>query len=122
MTAGSTLVAGGDRVVPLGLGSVSVPAGGTATLDTIVQRPIQPQRLVIQDPSGEVLVSQILVGVKNQIAGVGEIPASTFASTAQDTDILFDPATPGTQVSIVLTNPGQAAATVSAAMLGTAAD
>lgn len=113
------IVPASQRRVPLGLGSANVAAGATAILSAVVQRPLQPGRLVLSsDTLAAFLVNDIKVGSMSQLAGTSGLAAETFSDVAQDVGVMFTPAGSGITVSVSVTNTGAQAAVISGTLLG----
>lgn len=127
MTMGTNLVSSSQRQRPLPLGSVVVPAAGSATLTARVQKPIQGMRLILDFSSaagavvsGELSVQSIKVGVEEQLASNAGAPITAFQGGTFDQVLEMDPAIVGMDVSILLANANAAtAATVRGVIFGT---
>lgn len=112
-----------DRQVPLGLGIANVAASGTAILSAVVQRPMQPRRLVLSSSGlASFIVNDIKIGSMSQLAGVDQLPAELFSDVAVGTGVLFTPAGSGITVSVVVTNTSNGALAISGAMLGASSE
>jgi hypothetical protein len=119
VTLPNTLIPGAGRRILFGLGSVSVPAAGSAILEAVVQRPFQARRALLSGSGlANVVVNDIKIGSLSQLAGTEAIPAETFADVAQDVGIQFDPAGPGVTISVFLSNTGNAPEAVSGGLIG----
>jgi len=97
--------------IPLGLGTfVFANAGVTVfTFTTNPQKPVRPRRLWIDvaKTAGAagilVSVTDIKIGTKSMLAGIGAIPASQFSAGAFARQYnLFDSAVPGINVAVSL--------------------
>lgn len=127
-TVGNKLLAGDQRADILGLGSVTVPAGsggssGLATLQTVVQKPIQISRLILSGEPGweAVNIMDIKIGVDSQFTSTDGAPAAMFGPTAVGAGVQFRPAQTGVTVTITLANPTANAVTISGSALGISA-
>lgn len=121
-TAGRKLIAGDQEQRPLGLGSVTVPAGGIAILQAVTQRPFQAQRLVLASGDlNDILVLEIRVGADCSNAGVLGYPASTFGATAVNTAFQMRASGPGITWSVSLQNPTAGDIVVGGVFLGASA-
>lgn len=121
-TAGNKLLVGTQRQRIMGFGSVQVPAGAMATLDAVVQKPIQISRLIVSASAVGLVITDIRVGVASQFTSVEGIPAETFAADSVGVGIEFDPAPTGITVSIAFNNPTANPIDVSASAIGVSAD
>ena len=123
VTDGHRIIAGSQRQVPLGLGVTTVTAGSIATLSATVQRAFQPEKLVVSSAGiADLNVLEILIGVRNQLAGTEELPAELFDARAVGTSMLWDPAGPGVDVTLRIGNGGTTDHVVTAALLGSASN
>ncbi len=123
VTDGHRIIAGSQRQVPLGLGVATATAGAITTLTATVQRAFQPEKLVISSAGiADLNVLEILIGVRNQLAGTEELPAELFDARAVGTSMLWDPAGPGVDVTLRIGNGGAADHVVTAALLGSASN
>lgn len=121
-TVGNKLMASSQRQRIMGFGSVQVPAGAMATLDAVVQKPIQIQRLIVSASAVGLVITDIRVGVASQFTSVEGVPAETFAADSVGVGIEFDPAPTGITVSVTFNNPTANPIDVSASAIGVSAD
>ncbi len=121
----------GLQPLPLGTVVFSATSGTLLQLSVTPQRPFKGQRLVITEArvgttGGLVNVTRLEVGTYNQMVFGGNMPAAAFAPTAFDTNMYLQPATPGVQITLLLsitTAPTTTdTVTVSAGMWGTVID
>lgn len=105
------------------LGSVSVPAGGTANLEIRAEKALQADKLVLASTggAGEVTIENIFIGTVPQVTNIDAMPVEAFSadSTAK---VIFDPVSTGQRIRIELANSGAAAAVVSGVLFGVAAE
>lgn len=117
VTQGRFLQPSNQSIQVFGLGTLSVGAGGTGTLSAVVQKGIQPKRLVITTTAatGELTVTDVKVGTRSQLAGVSAAPAEMFGATTTDPAVLFDAAGSGITISVDVASSAAGAVTVAAA-------
>ena len=120
VTTPGGIIAGAQRNAFLGLGTVSVPAGGSATLSTTALAAFQPERLFVQAATSlaEITITDVKIGVKSQLAGTAAIPAIAFQPDAIGSRFQIDPVPVGQQVSVTVVNSGAAAQNVTASFQG----
>lgn len=93
---------------PLGFPTVTFSATSGTALVAVAspQQPFRPRRVVYTEArtssGGLVLINDIKVGTRSQLAGVGPIAAGAFAPNAFDVNIHFDSATPGVTIDVLL--------------------
>ena len=110
------------RRFPLGFTPTSVAAGATATIPAAPQNLFRSERLVIpSDIAFDFGVADIKVGNQSQLAQSVEVPAALFSEVAIDTQVTFDTAEVGNQISVQVRNKTVGAITFTAAILGTVA-
>lgn len=113
------------RQYPLGLGSVTIAAGATSTavLTAQPQRIFRGQRLVLIASVVGALVTDVLVGVRSQLAGVGNQPVELYSATSTYVEQEWDTAQVGNIITVQLQNSlAGTAITVSGAVIGTSTD
>lgn len=107
---------------PLGFVPTSVGAGVTSQIPSSPQNLFRPERLVIpSDVAFDFGVSDIKVGNVSQLVQSAEVPAAIFSEVSIDTDVYFDTAEIGNQVSVNVRNKSAGAIEFTAALLGTIA-
>jgi hypothetical protein len=95
------------RRYPLGFVPTEVDAGDAATIPAAPQNLFRPERLVIPSDIGfDFGVQDIKVGNQSQFAQSVEVPAAVFSEVAIDTNVTFDTAEVGNQISILVRNKG----------------
>lgn len=100
----------GARLQPIGFPNISFTATSGTSLQTQAapQRPFRPRRQVISlarngtSATGLLTLTEVLVGTANQLVGSGPISVDAFAPIAYDTNVWFDPATPGILLTVVI--------------------
>lgn len=121
----------GLQPMPLGTVVFTAASGLILQMQASPQRPFKGQRLVITEArvgatGGLVNVTRLEVGTYNQMVFGGNMPAAAFAPTAFDTNMFLQPATPGVNITLLLTitaaPAGADTVTVSAGMWGTVID
>lgn len=110
------------RDVPIGFDSVTaVPAGATATLVQRPQEPFRPSRLFIpSDIAGAILVADIKVGNKSQLASNGALPGRMFQENATGVELGLDTCDPAIDLVLSVINISGAPIRVTAAFKGPA--
>lgn len=107
---------------PLGFVPTSIGAGVTTQVPSAPQNLFRPERLVIpSDIAFDFGVADIKVGNVSQLVQSAELPAAIFSEVAIDTQVYFDTAEVGNQVSVQARNKSGAAIEFTAALLGTIA-
>lgn len=95
------------RRYPLGFVPTEVDAGDAATIPAAPQNLFRPERLVIpSDICFDFGVQDIKVGNQSQFAQSVEVPAAVFSEVSIDTNVTFDTAEIGNQISILVRNKG----------------
>lgn len=95
------------RRYPLGFVPTEVDAGDAATIPAAPQNLFRPERLVIpSDIAFDFGVQDIKVGNQSQFAQSVEVPAAVFTEVSIDTNVTFDTAEVGNQISILVRNKG----------------
>ena len=95
------------RRYPLGFVPTEVDAGDAATIPAAPQNLFRPERLVIpSDICFDFGVQDIKVGNQSQFAQSVEVPAAVFSEVSIDTNVTFDTAEVGNQISILVRNKG----------------
>lgn len=96
-----------QKLIPLGLGSITFVNGGatTAQLSARPQVPFRPRRIVIGDrrigaaaPGLSTFVTSINIGTRNQLAAVGNLPTDLFALAVTDGVLEIDPCAVGQDI------------------------
>jgi len=113
-----TYVAG--NVTWFGLGSTSIPANSTVTIDKKPLRPITPQSFRMPSTTQGLLVSQISVGGTNIFAGQEGTPQEFFSEVSTAPQLEFPTIDTSTGVQITLINPTAAAIVFTGGFYGTA--
>lgn len=107
---------------PLGFVPTSIGAGVTLQVPSSPQNLFRPERLVIpSDIAFDFGVTDIKVGNVSQLVQSAELPAAIFTEVAIDTDVNWDTAEIGNQVSLSLRNKTAGAVEFTGALLGTIA-
>lgn len=123
-TYGRQIVASKQRKQPLGLGSVSVGAAGSANLSTTIQKPLQGSRLILSTDAAdktEVTITDIKVGTRSQLCGVDSMPIEAFGHDVVGV-IELDALSTGQTFTVSLSNSGGGAATVNGVLIGTSGE
>ena len=95
------------RRYPLGFVPTEVDSGDSATIPAAPQNLFRPERLVIpSDIAFDFGVQDIKVGNQSQFAQSVEVPAAVFTEVSIDTNVTFDTAEVGNQISILVRNKG----------------
>jgi hypothetical protein len=95
------------RRYPLGFVPTEVDAGDSAVIPAAPQNLFRPERLVIpSDICFDFGVQDIKVGNQSQFAQSVEVPAAVFSEVSIDTNVTFDTAEIGNQISILVRNKG----------------
>lgn len=95
------------RRYPLGFVPTEVDSGDAATIPAAPQNLFRPERLVIpSDIAFDFGVQDIKVGNQSQFAQSVEVPAAVFSEVSIDTNVTFDTAEVGNQISILVRNKG----------------
>lgn len=107
---------------PLGFVPVSVGAGVSSQIPAAPQNLFRAERLVVpSDIAFDFGVTDIKVGNVSQLVQSAELPAAIFSEVAIDTNVSWDTAEVGNQISIVARNKSALAIDFTAALLGTIA-
>jgi len=110
------------RRYPLGFLVTSVPGGAIASIPSAPQNLFRAERVVIpSDIAFDFGVQDIKVGNQSQLVQSVEVPAAVFSEVAIDTNIGFDTAEVGNQLSLSVRNKTADAIVFSAAAIGTVA-
>lgn len=110
------------RRYPMGFVPTSVPASSTASVPASPQNLFRPERLVIpSDIAFDFGVRDIKVGNMSQFVQSVEVPAALFSEVAINTNVTFDTAAIGNQVSLDLRNKTAGAVEFTAGLVGTIA-
>lgn len=95
------------RRYPLGFVPTEVDSGDAATIPAAPQNLFRPERLVIpSDIAFDFGVQDIKVGNQSQFAQSVEVPGAVFSEVSIDTNVTFDTAEVGNQISILVRNKG----------------
>jgi hypothetical protein len=122
--AGAVVKTGLDRRrrYPLGFVPTVVPAATSALIPSAPQNLFRPERLVIpSDIAFDFGVVDIKVGNQSQLVQSVEVPGALFSEVAIDTNVTFDTAEVGNQVSVQARNKTLAAIEFTAGLIGTIA-
>ncbi len=111
------------RRYPLGITPDSVAAGASVQLPAAAPQSLfRPERLIIpSDIAFDFGVSDIKVGNTSQFAQSSEVPAALFSEVAIDSNVNFDTAEVGNQISIAVRNKTAGAIEFTAGFVGTVA-
>jgi hypothetical protein len=122
--AGAVVKTGLDRRrrYPLGFVPTTVPALTSALIPSAPQNLFRPERLVIpSDIAFDIGVVDIKVGNQSQLVQSVEVPGALFSEVAIDTNVTFDTAEVGNQVSVQARNKSAADIEFTAGLIGTIA-
>lgn len=122
--AGAVVKTGLDRRrrYPLGFVPTTVPALTSALIPSAPQNLFRPERLVIpSDIAFDIGVVDIKVGNQSQLVQSVEVPGALFSEVAIDTNVTFDTAEVGNQVSVQARNKTAADIEFTAGLIGTIA-
>jgi hypothetical protein len=110
------------RRYPLGFVPTTVPALTSALIPSAPQNLFRPERLVIpSDIAFDIGVVDIKVGNQSQLVQSVEVPGALFSEVAIDTNVTFDTAEVGNQVSVQARNKTAADIEFTAGLIGTIA-
>ncbi len=110
------------RRYPLGFQPTNVAIAATLQIPASPQNLFRPERLVIpSDIAFDLGVVDIKVGNASQLVQSVEVPAAVFSEVAEDTNITFDTAEVGNQISVQIRNKSAAAVEFTAGLIGTIA-
>ena len=110
------------RRYPLGFMVTSVPGGAIASIPSAPQNLFRAERIVVpSDIAFDFGVQDIKVGNQSQLVQSVEVPAVVFSEVAIDTNIGFDTAEVGNQLSLSVRNKTVDPIVFSAAAIGTVA-
>jgi hypothetical protein len=110
------------RRYPLGFVPTDIIASNSQSIPAAPQNLFRPERLVIpSDISFDVGVKDIKVGNQSQLAQSVEVPGALFSEVAIDTQVTFDTAEVGNQISVDIRNKTAASLPFTAGLLGTVA-
>lgn len=122
--AGAVVQTGLDRRrrYPLGFVPTVVAAATSALIPSAPQNLFRPERLVIpSDIAFDFGVVDIKVGNQSQLVQSVEVPGALFSEVAIDTNVTFDTAEVGNQVSVQARNKTLAPIEFTAGLIGTIA-
>jgi hypothetical protein len=109
-----------DRRYPMGMGSVVVPTGGTASLTAAPTLPFRVDRLMLEASAVGALVTSIVAGNVLQTLGGGGIPVEAFKQDSIGAAMAGQTLPPAIPVVVTLVNPTLADITVSGVIFGLA--
>ena len=110
------------RRYPLGFVPTDIIAANSQSIPAAPQNMFRPERLVIpSDISFDVGVKDIKVGNQSQLAQSVEVPGALFSEVAIDTQVTFDTAEVGNQISVDIRNKTAASLPFTAGLIGTVA-
>jgi len=110
------------RRYPLGFVPTVIAAATSALIPSAPQNLFRPERLVIpSDIAFDIGVVDIKVGNQSQLVQSVEVPGALFSEVAIDTNVTFDTAEVGNQVSVQARNKTLAAVEFTAGLIGTIA-
>lgn len=111
-----------ERRYPIGFVPTSVAAGATTSIPAAPQNLFRVERLVVPSSiAADFGISDIKVGNQSQLVQNIEVPAELFSEVAIDTNVSFDSANIGNQISLDARNKTAAAVVFSAGAIGTIA-
>lgn len=106
----------------LGLNSLAVGAGAAATVNSQPQYPFRPYRFVVPSTfAPNFVINSIFIGQQPVFVAAANISAEVFSEVAWGTEVLWDTASIGNQVSLQITSLAAAAADFRGAMFGVTA-
>lgn len=109
---------GRSLVLPLSSNG-TVAASATATITTRPQTLFRPERLVVQDSSGNFTINDLKIGKNSQFVAAGSLPSAVFAANAFGVRLKMDTCQVAMDVAINVTNnDGGAAHSFTAALIG----
>lgn len=109
--------------IPLGFdsGAVLIGAGAGAQPANSPQLPFKPMRIIVPTSLADAFViSNIVLGVDSQIAGVGNMPAAAFVPATEGIILEFPTVQPQQQITMSVTNISNAAMRFLAVFFGKA--
>jgi hypothetical protein len=110
------------RRFPIGFVPTNVGAGVTLLIPAAPQNLFRPERLVIpSDIAFDFGVVNINVGNTSQLVQAVEVPGAMFSEVAVDTNVTFDTAEVGNQLSVQVRNKAAIQIQFTAGVLGTIA-
>jgi hypothetical protein len=110
------------RRYPLGFVPTVVDGGTSSLIPSAPQNLFRPERLVIpSDIAFDLGIVDIKVGNQSQLVQSVEVPAALFSEVAIDTNVTFDTAEVGNQVSVQARNKIAAPIEFTAGLIGTIA-
>jgi len=110
------------RRYPLGFVPTLVAGGTSALIPSAPQNLFRPERLVIpSDIAFDIGVVDIKVGNQSQLVQSVEVPGALFSEVAIDTNVTFDTAEVGNQVSVQARNKTLVGVEFTAGLIGTIA-
>lgn len=122
--AGAVMRRGLDRRrrYPQGFLPTTVASGASVAVPAAPQNLFRPERLIIpSDIAFDTGVQDIKVGNQSQLVQSVEVPGAVFSEVAIDTNVTFDTAEVGNQVSVQIRNKSGQEFEFSAALVGTIA-
>ncbi len=110
------------RRYPLGFVPTTITAGTAALVPSAPQNLFRPERLVIpSDIAFDFGVRDVKVGNQSQLVQSVEVPAAVFTEVSIDTNVTFDTAEVGNQISVDVRNKSGVDIEFTAALIGTIA-
>lgn len=110
------------RRYPLGFVPTPIAAATAALVPAAPQNLFRPERLVIpSDIAFDFGVRDVKVGNQSQLVQSVEVPAAVFTEVSIDTNVTFDTAEVGNQISVDVRNKSVDEIEFSAALIGTIA-
>lgn len=110
------------RRYPLGFVPTVIASATSSLIPSAPQNLFRPERLVIpSDIAFDLGVVDIKVGNQSQLVQSVEVPAALFSEVAIDTNVTFDTAEVGNQVSVQARNKSGAPLEFTAGLIGTIA-
>ena len=110
------------RRFPIGFAVTSVGAGVSTTIPAAPQNLFRGERPVVpSDIAFDFGIADLKVGNQSQFAQQSEVPAVTFSEVSIDTQMTFDTAEVGNQLSAAVRNKSATAIDWTAAVVGTIA-
>ena len=91
----------------LGFPPVTLVPGASGQMQARVLKPIQAQRLILGASGGPldgIIVNNIRVGVDSQLAGTGGLPATMFERDSTGSEVQWNPAQTGTDITLDVQN------------------
>lgn len=109
-----------NRRFAVGLGSVVIPAGGSAVLRGAPTLPFRADRLMLVPSASGALVQQVMAGNVAQTMGSNGIPVEAFGPVSFGAAFTGQTVAPAVEMFVQLTNPTGADITCSGVFYGLA--